>query len=152
MPARKLKEFLDGEAVKYMKIAHSPAYTAQEVAQSLHIKGHKVAKTVIVFIEGKMAMAVLPANLSIDFDYFRKEIGAKEIRLATEAQFKDMFPDCEVGAMPPFGNLYGMEVYVDQHLTDDEEIFFNACTHSELIRISYLDFERLVKPKVLRFT
>lgn len=152
MPARKLKEFLDSQAVKYMKIAHSPAYTAQEVAQSLHIKGHKVAKTVMVFIEGKMAMAVLSANRSIDFDYFRKEIGAKEIRLATEGQFKDMFPDCEVGAMPPFGNLYGMEVYVDQHLTDDEEIFFNACTHSELIQMSYLDFERLVKPKVLRFT
>jgi Ala-tRNA(Pro) deacylase len=152
MPARKLKEFLDSQEVKYLKIAHSPAYTAREVAQSLHIKGHKVAKTVIVLIDGKMAMAVMPANRSVDFEYFQKEIGAREIKLATEGQFKDKFPDCEVGAMPPFGNLYGMEVYVDQHLTDDEEIFFNACTHSELIRMSYLDFERLVKPKVLRFT
>jgi Ala-tRNA(Pro) deacylase len=152
MPARKLKEFLDSQEVKYLIIAHSPAYTAREIAQSLHIKGHKVAKTVIVLINGKMAMAVLSANRSLDFEYFQKEIGAREIKLATEGQFKDKFPDCEVGAMPPFGNLYGMEVYVDQHLTDDEEIFFNACTHSELIRMSYLDFERLVKPKVLRFT
>jgi Ala-tRNA(Pro) deacylase len=152
MPAKKLKEFLDSEGVKYLIINHSLAYSAREVAQSLHIKGHKVAKTVIVFIEGKMAMAVLSANRSINFDHFRKEIGAKEVILAAEGEFKDVFPDCEVGAMPPFGNLYGIEVYVDQHLMDDEEIFFNACTHSELIRMSYQDFERLVKPKVVKLT
>ena len=152
MPARKLKEFLDSQAVKYLKLAHSPTYTAREIAQSLHINGKKVAKTVIVFIEGKMAMAVLPANRSIDFDHFRKTIGEKKIELATEEQFKGMFPDCEVGAMPPFGNLYGMEVYVDQHLTEDDDIFFNACSHSELIEMSYQDFERLVKPKVFRLT
>lgn len=152
MPSKKLKEFLDNKAVKYVSLAHSPAYTAREIAQSMHIKGRKIAKTIMVFIDGKMAMAVLPANYSIDFDYFRKESGAKEIKLATEGQFTDMFPDCEVGAMPPFGNLYGMAVYVDQHLTDDEEIFFNAGTHSELIRMSYDDFARLVKPKVLRLT
>ncbi|MFZ1036996.1 MAG: YbaK/EbsC family protein [Smithella sp.] len=152
MPARKLKEFLDSQAVKYLKIAHSPAYTAREITQSLHINGRKVAKTVIVFIDGKMAMAVLPANRSIDFDHFRKTLGENKIELATERQFKDMFPDCEVGAMPPFGNLYGMEVYVDQHLTEDDDIFFNACSHSELIEMSYQDFERLVKPKVFRLT
>jgi len=152
MPSRKLQEFLDSQVVKYLKIAHSPAYTAREVAQSLHIKGHKVAKTIIVFIEGKMAMAVMPANRSIDFDHFQKEIGAQEIKLASEGQFKDMFPDCEVGAMPPFGNLYGMQVSMNQHLTEDKEIFFNACTHSELIRMSYQDFERLVKPKVVILT
>ena len=149
MPSKKVKEFLDSQAVKYVKITHSPAYTAQEIAQSAHIHGKELAKTIIVFVEGKMAMAVLPATYAIDFDYFRKEIAAKKIELASEEQFKDMFPDCEVGAMPPFGNLYGMEVYVDQHLTEDEEIFFNACTHSELIRMSYQDFERLVKPKVV---
>ena len=152
MPSRKMKEFLDSQAVKYVKITHSPAYTAREIAQSSHIKGKEVAKTVIVFIDGKMAMAVLSANYSIDFDYFRKEIGAKRIELASEDQFKDMFPDCEVGAMPPFGNLYGMEVYVDQHLTEDKEIVFNAGSHSELVRMSYQDFARLVKPKVVRLT
>ncbi|MBP7342663.1 MAG: YbaK/EbsC family protein [Smithellaceae bacterium] len=150
MPARKLKEFLDSESVKYVKIAHSPAYTARELAQSLHIKGSMVAKTVIVYIREKMAMAVLPANHSIDFDRFRKAVGEEDIRLATEGQFRGMFPDCEVGAMPPFGNLYGMDVYVDQHLTEDEDIFFNACSHSELVRMSYQDFERLVKPKVIK--
>jgi len=128
MPSKKVKEFLDSQAVKYVNITHSPAYTGREIAQSLHIHGRKVAKTVIVLIEGKMAMAVLPANRSIDFDHFRKTIGEKKIELATEGQFKDMFPDCELGAMPPFGNLYGMEVYADQHLTEDDEIFFNACT------------------------
>ncbi|MEN6423409.1 MAG: YbaK/EbsC family protein [Smithella sp.] len=152
MPARKLKEFLDSQEVKYVKLTHSPAYTAREIAQSLHINGRKVAKTVIVSIDGKMAMAVLPANHSIDFDHFRKAIGDKEIKLATEGQFRDMFPDCEVGAMPPFGNIYGMDVYVDQHLTDDEEIYFNACSHSELVRMSYQDYERLVQPKVIRLT
>ncbi|MGD0277147.1 MAG: YbaK/EbsC family protein [Syntrophales bacterium] len=152
MPSRKLKEFLDSQAVKYMKITHSAAYTAQEVAASVHIPGKELAKTIIVFIEGKMAMAVLPASYSIDFNYFRKTIGAREIELASEGQFKDMFPDCEVGSMPPFGNLYGMEVYVDQHLTEDKEIAFNAGTHSELFRLSYRDYARLVKPKVVRFT
>ena len=97
-------------------------------------------------------MAVMPANRSIDFDHFRQEIGAKEIRLAAEGQFKDVFPDCEVGAMPPFGNLYGMDVYVDQHLGEDDDIFFNACSHSELVRMSYQDFERLVKPKIVKLT
>jgi Ala-tRNA(Pro) deacylase len=152
MPARKLKEFLDSQAVKYVRIAHSPAYTAREIAQSLHIRGSKVAKTVIVSIEGKMAMAVLPANHSVNFDHFRSTIGRQDIKLASEGQFKSMFPDCEVGAMPPFGNLYGMDVYVDEHLTEDEEIFFNACSHSELVRMSYQDFERLVKPRVIKLT
>ncbi len=152
MPARKLKEFLDSHEVKYLNIAHSPAYTAREVAQSLHLKGHKVAKTVIVSIEGKMAMAVLPANRSVDFDHFRQTIGRQDVKLATEGQFRNMFPDCEVGAMPPFGNLYGMDVYVDEHLTDDDDIFFNACSHSELVKMTYQDFERLVKPRVAKLS
>jgi len=152
MPAKKLKEFLDSHAVKYVKLTHSTAYTAHEIAQSLHISGRKVAKTVIVMIDGKMAMAVLPGNRSVNFDHFQKTVGAKKIELAAEAQFKDMFPDCELGAMPPFGNLYGMEVYADQHLTDDDEIFFNACSHSELVEMSYPDYERLVKPNVVKLT
>jgi len=152
MPSKKLKDFLDSQAVKYVKITHSPAYTAQEIAQSAHIPGKELAKTVIVYIDGKSAMAVLPSNYSIDFDYFRKESGAKKIELASEKQFKDMFPDCEIGFMPPFGNLYGMDVYVDEHLTRDKEIAFNAGADFELFKMSYQDFERLVKPKVLKFT
>ena len=150
MPSRKVKKFLDDQAVKYVKITHSPAYTAQEIAESAHIHGKELAKTIIVLIDGKMAMAVLPATHSIDFDYFRKAIGAETIKLASEEQFKDAFPDCEVGAMPPFGNLYGMDVYVDDHLTKDKEIAFNAGTHFELFRMSYEDFARLVNPKVMK--
>jgi len=152
MPSRKVKEFLESRQVKYVNITHSPAYTAQQVAESAHIHGKEMAKTVIVLIEGKMAMAVLPANYSIDFDYFRKTTGAKRIELASEAQFKDMFPDCAVGAMPPFGNLYAMEVYVDEHLTKDKEIAFNAGNHYELFRMAYQDYADLVKPKVVKFT
>jgi len=152
MPSKKLKDFLDSKKVKYVKIEHSPAYTAQEIAQSAHIPGKELAKTVIVNIDGKMSMAVLSANFPIDFDYFRKETGAKKIELASEEQFKDKFPDCEIGFMPPFGNLYGMDVYVDKKLTRDKNIVFNAGVHLELFKISYQDFEKLVKPKIIRFT
>lgn len=152
MPSQKLKDFLDSQKVKYVKIEHSPAYTAQEIAQSAHIPGKELAKTVIVNIDGKMAMAVLSANYPIDFDYFRKETSAKKIELVSEEQFKDKFPDCEIGFMPPFGNLYGMDVYVDKKLTKDKEIAFNAGAHLELFKMSYKDFEKLVKPKILRFT
>jgi len=152
MPSKKLKEFLDSQKVKYVKIIHSPAYTAQEIAQSAHIPGKELAKTVIVNMDGKMAMAVLPSNYSVDFDYFRKEAGAKKIELASEEEFRDTFPDCETGFMPPFGNLYDMDVYVDEHLTRDKDIAFNAGGHLELFKMSYKDFEKLVKPKVLRLT
>ncbi len=152
MPARKLREFLDNNEVKYVIIIHSPAYTALEIAAAAHIRGKDLVKTIMVRIDGKMAMAVLPAKYSIDFDHFRKKIGANRIELATEAEFRDMFPDCEVGAMPPFGNLYGMDVYVDATLSENEEIAFNAGSHSELIRLNYHDFERLVKPQVVRLS
>ena len=149
MPSRKLKAFLDSQGIKYVKITHSPAYTAPEIAQAAHVRGKELAKTIVVFIDEKMSMAVLPANYSIDFDHFRKTIGAKRVVLATEGQFQDVFPDCDVGSMPPFGNLYGMDVYVDRHLTEDREIAFNAGDHTELFRMAYSDFERLVKPKIV---
>lgn len=146
MPSKKVKEFLDRMAVRYVKITHSPAYTAQEIAESAHIHGRELAKTVIVLVDGKMAMAVLPANCTIDFNHFRRTIGAGNIELASEEQFQDMFPDCEIGAMPPFGNLYGMDVYMDWHLEEDRDIAFNAGNHFELFRLSYKDFARLVNP------
>ena len=152
MPAKKLKEFLDKEKIKYVSISHSPAYTAQEVAASAHVPGKELAKTVIMKIEGKMAMAVLPANRKVVVQDLREITGAERVQFATEVEFKNLFPDCETGAMPPFGNLYGMDVYVAPSLAEDEEIVFNAGTHTELIKMSYRDFERLVKPKVLSFT
>jgi Ala-tRNA(Pro) deacylase len=152
MPVRKLKDFLDKHEIKYVSVVHSPAYTAQEIASRAHIKGRRRAKTVMVKIDGKMAMAVLPASSKVDFDYFRKEISAGSIGLASEEEFQGRFPDCEVGAMPPFGNLYGMEVYVDQGMAGDEEIAFSAGTHTELIKLPFIDFKRLVKPRSVRLS
>ncbi len=152
MPSRRLKEYLDKNNIKYISIQHSPAYTAQEVAAQSHIPGRTLAKTVIVKIEGKMAMVVLPANRKVILPELRQALDAEKVTLATESEFKELFPDCELGAMPPFGNLYGMEVYVSPELAAEPEIAFNAGTHTELIKMAYKDFERLVQPKVVSFT
>ena len=152
MPTRKLHEFLDANQVRYLKIEHSPAYTAQEIAAEVHIPGKQLAKTVMVKIDGEMTMAVLPADHRINFEKLKGAANAVKVELASESEFGDLFSDCSLGAMPPFGNLYGVDVLVDASLAEDEEIAFNACTHTELIKLSYMDFERLVKPKVLRFT
>jgi Ala-tRNA(Pro) deacylase len=150
MPANKLREFLDSQKVKYVTISHSATYTAQEIAASAHVRGKDMAKTVIVTLDGKMAMVVLPASRKVGFDLLKQATGAADIQLASERAFSDMFPCCEVGAMPPFGNLFGMDVYASKLLAEDAEIVFNACSHTELIRMAYEDFVRLVKPKVER--
>src|SRR5512140_1394906 len=137
MPVRKLKEFLDKERIKYVSIVHSPAYTAQEVAASAHIPGTELAKTVIVELDGEMAMAVLPANRKIVLQDLREVTGCEEVEFASEDEFRQRFPDCETGAMPPFGNLYGMDVYVAESLIDNEEIAFNAGSHTEIIRLGF---------------
>jgi Ala-tRNA(Pro) deacylase len=152
MPVQKLKQFLDSRQVKYVTIQHSPAYTAQEIAASAHIPGKQLAKTVMVKIDGKMAMAVLPASYKVDLDRLKGAAGAGTVALASEEEFKDMFPGCEIGAMPPFGNLYGMQVFVAATLAEDEHIAFNAGSHTELIRLSYREFEELVGPKVVEFS
>ena len=152
MPLKKLTDFLDRNNIEYITIRHSLAYNAQRIAATTHIPGKEIAKTVIVKIDGRMAMAVLPASYMINLRLLRETTGARLIGLASEMEFKNRFPDCEVGAMPPFGNLYDMEVYVAESLIEDEEICFNAGTHVELIRMAYADFERLVEPVVLRFS
>lgn len=152
MPAQKVKDFLDDKKVKYVSITHSLVYTAQEIAASAHIRGKGLAKTVLVKVDGKMAMTVLPASYKVDFDMLKEALGSDDVRLSNEQEFKDRFPGCEVGAMPPFGNLYDMETYVAASLVEDEEIAFNAGTHKELIRMEYSDFEKIVKPKILRFS
>lgn len=152
MPLRKLKEFLETHNIKYVTISHSQAFTAQEIAATTHIPGKQLAKTVMVKIDGTMAMAVLPASHRVDFDQLKKATGAKRVELATEQEFKDLFPECEIGAMPPFGNLYGMQVFVAESLAEAEDIAFNAGSHRELIRISYKDFETHAKPKVMKFS
>ena len=152
MPAKMLKEFLNRHHTKFVSIQHSPAYTAQEVAALAHVSGRDMAKTVIVKIEGQMAMVVLPATRKVVLSDLREELGIEHATLATEDEFKTRFPDCEPGAMPPFGNLYGMDVFVAPSLATDETIAFNAGTHTEVIQMTYADFEMLVQPKVVCFT
>jgi Ala-tRNA(Pro) deacylase len=152
MPIQKLKDFLDGRGVKYVVISHSPAFTAQEIAASAHIPGKELAKTVLVKLDGKMAMAVLPASYQVNLERLAQAAGAEKAELASEEEFGGLFPECELGAMPPFGNLYEMPVYAAQGLAEDEEIAFNAGSHSELIRLRYEDFESVVLPKVVSFT
>lgn len=148
MPVQRLKEFLSEKEVTYETVPHSEVYTAQEAAAAAHIRGKDVAKTVMVKIDGEMAMVVLPATLQVDLDSVRDVTGTDSVTLATEDEFKDLFPSCEPGAMPPFGNLWDLQVFVDRHLREDERIAFAAGTHHELVRMAYSDFERLVDPVV----
>jgi Ala-tRNA(Pro) deacylase len=149
MPANNLKEYLDKHQVKYVSMAHSPAFTSQEIAASAHISGRALAKTVVVKMDGKFAMVVAPADRQINFAKVRDVVGAKKVDLASESEFKDKFPGCEVGAMPPFGELYDMPVYLSSALSQHEHIIFNAGSHSELMQLTVGDFDRLVKPVVV---
>ncbi len=151
MPATKLKAFLDSRGIRYISIKHSMAFAASDVAESAHVRSRDFAKTIIVKIDGSLAMVVLPASRRIILHDLRELLVNDHVRLATETEFRDAFPDCEVGAMPPFGNLYGMPVYVAASLTDEPEIAFNAGTHSEVIKLAYGDFEQLVDPTVIDF-
>jgi Ala-tRNA(Pro) deacylase len=148
MPAKRLKEFLERERIRYSNQPHPTAYTAQEVAAAAHIPGSHFAKTVIVNIDEKLAMVVLPANRKVILQDLRDLTGSDHVTFPSEDEFEARFPDCEPGAMPPFGNLYGMDVFVAPELAHGEEIAFSAGTHAEVIRMAYGDFERLVHPQV----
>jgi Ala-tRNA(Pro) deacylase len=150
MPATAIRRFLDEHRTRYVTVQHSRAYTAQEVAESAHVPGHELAKTVIAKLDGELAMAVVPAVYSVDIGLLRGVAQARSVSLASEDEFKGRFPDCQPGAMPPFGNLYGMRVLADDSLSDEEMIAFNAGSHVEIIRMAYVDFERLVRPTVGR--
>jgi len=149
VPLSTLREFLDRNHIKYLVISHSLAYTAQGIAALTHTPGKELAKTVILLVDGRLAMAVVAASSKVDLFRLKKYLGAEAIELASEDEFRDQFPDCECGAMPPFGNLYGMEVFADESLTQDKEIAFNAGSHRELVRMSFADFQALVKPTML---
>jgi Ala-tRNA(Pro) deacylase len=152
MPATKLAEYLDSQGVEYTVIEHDePVYTAQEIAASTHIPGKALAKTVMVKIDGSLAMAVLPASHRVNFNRLKEWAGAGKVELASEQEFRNKFPDCQVGAMPPFGNLYGIKVYAAQNLADEIEIAFCAGSHTELVRMKFEDFKRLAQPEILDF-
>lgn len=149
--AKMLKEYLNKNKIKYEAKKHAEVYTAQEIAHAQHVPGKFLAKSVVVKVDDKMVIFVMPSNLLIDMPRLKKLTGAKVLRLATEEEFGNLFPGCEIGAMPPFGNLYNVPVCVDKSLTADEFIVFNAGTHKDTVKIKYKDFEKLVKPKVAEF-
>jgi len=148
---RKLKEFLDANRVRYEVRSHAVAYTAQEVAAEEHIPGREMAKVVMVRDGGDYLMAVLPAPHHVDLARLEKAAGRKGLTLATEAEFARLFPGCDPGAMPPFGNLYGIPVWVDESLTRDDEIAFNAGNHEQTVHMKYADFARLARPGIASF-
>ena len=153
MPLSMLREFLDRNGIRYTVISHSVAYTAQGIAALTHTPGRELAKTVMVMADGRLAMAVVPASFRVDLYRLKKYLGAETVELASESDFRDHFADCETGSMPPFGNLYGMDVFVDQTLAEnlakDKEIAFNAGSHRELVRMRFADFRDLVKPAII---
>lgn len=149
MPEKTIKAFLDKNNVKYVSIKHSPAYTSPEIAESVHISGNNFAKTVVVKVDGQLALVVLPAHQHVDVEQIREAAGAKEVAIASESEFVDQFPDCDVGAMPPFGNLFDMDVYAMPGLDAHEDIYCNAGSHAEVISLKSADFFKLVQPKVL---
>ena len=151
MPTKIIKDYLDQNNIKYYSIKHSRAFTAQEIAASAHIHGRRIAKTVVLKVDGKLVFAVLPATYKVDLEMLKEELGAEQIRLAYEQEFMDKCPGCEVGAMPPMGNLFDIETFVAASLVEDEEIAFNAGSHTELIKMNYNDYENLVRPQILRF-
>ncbi len=151
MSLARLKDFLDSQNIKYVTISHSVAYTAQGIAALTHTPGKELAKTVIVKLDGSLAMAVVPASSQVDFSRLRTAASATHAVLASEQEFKDRFRDCETGAMPPFGNLYDLPAFADESLSRDKEIAFNAGSHRELVRMAWEDFSRLVKRRMAKF-
>lgn len=149
---RRLEVLLKERHVDFKSLIHPEAYTAQEVAAAMHVKGQELAKAVMVKTDGSFVMTVLPASGRIDFQKLKEFLGKKDVRLASEDEFKGLFPDCETGAEPPFGNLYNVDTVVDASLTHDEDIYFNAGSHYEALEMRYRDYEELVKPKIADFS
>ncbi len=145
--SQRLKQFLDNARLPYHMELHPPAYTAEEIAEVAHVSGYDLAKVVIVVADGQHVMVVLPASHRIDMEALRKSLGAQELRLARESEFANEFPDCEIGAMPPFGQLYSLPVVASVAIRQDEDIYFNAGTHREMIRMKREDWELLAKPR-----
>lgn len=151
MIPKRLENALQEKHVWYKELVHPEAYTAQEIAATMHVKGRELAKPVMVRADGQLVMTVLPATWKVNFGKLREVLGKRDVKLAKEEEFKAMFPDCEPGAEPPFGNLYDVQTLVDRSLTQDENIYFNAGTHYEAVEMKYKDFEEIVKPKVAEF-
>ncbi|MGH9592309.1 MAG: aminoacyl-tRNA deacylase [Bryobacteraceae bacterium] len=149
VPAR-LIDFLNQNKVRYEVLHHPEAFTAQELAAIEHVKGRSHAKVVMVRAGAELVMAVLPTDQRIDLEKLGKATG-RETALAKEEEFKALFPDCAVGTMPPFGQLYGVGTYLDKSLSESDRIVFEAGTHSDAVKMRYADYERLTKPTIADF-
>lgn len=149
---KKLCNFLDSNKIKYKKISHSKTETAEQTAQSAHINEREFAKTVMFKVQGKMAMAVISASETIDLELLATACDVDRVDLASEEDFSKLFPECETGAMPPVGNLYNMDVYIEEEMTLNDNITFNAGSHTELIQMSMSDYLALVSPDVVRLS
>jgi Ala-tRNA(Pro) deacylase len=147
-----MEKYLRENGVGFEVKTHEQAFTMQEVAAALHVPGNQVAKVVIVCADKEKVMLVLPAPYRMNVDLVRDLVGAKKIRLAKEEEFADLFPDCATGAMPPFGNLYGVPVYVDRSMAEEPDMVFRIGTHRETMKIAYADFVRLAQPVVGDFS
>jgi Ala-tRNA(Pro) deacylase len=150
MATRRICEFLDGSGVRYITIIHSPAYTAQQIAESAHVPGDEMAKTVIVWLDNRLVMVVVPATKDVSLQLLRRETGSQHAHLAEEADFANRFLGCQLGTVPPFGNLFGLETYVDRCLARKDHVAFNAGTHTDIIMMRYEDYQRLVQPFPVR--
>jgi Ala-tRNA(Pro) deacylase len=147
----RLEQYLHENGVGFEVMTHRQVFTMQEVAAELHVPGQQVAKVVLAKADGRMVMLVLPAPYRVNTDQVRDLVGAKKARRAEEEEFAGLFPDCDTGAMPPFGNLYDLPVYVDRSLAEERDIVFRIGSHRETMKLAYADFARLVKPTVGEF-
>lgn len=152
MATQRLEQFLKAHNVRFNTVAHDHAITTLDAARRAHLPSHDVAKTVVVKLDGRLAMAVIPANEWISLEALRQAAGVRSASLAGEHEFRDRFPECEVGAMPPFGNLYGMDVYAADTLSHQHDIAFHAGNHDEMVRMGWSDYERLVHPRIMSMT
>ena len=149
---QRIRDYLDSQDVPYEQIHHSQAFTAQETAHSLHISGKRCAKTVVLDGDGKLVMAVIPASSRLNLQEFQAALEVNRLEMLSESELARVFPDCDLGAIPPFGNLYGIDVWVDRTVSDSEEIVICAGTHEDSVRMKYSDFSKLTKPRLARFS
>ena len=145
----KLRDFLEANLAEYSHTVHPTAYTAREVATAEHLPAREIAKTVVILGDGGFRMLVVPANRLVDFREVRTALGLSNVRMATEYELGNLFPDCEVGAMPPVGSLYGLPVFIDASLLSEEVIAFNAGTHRDEVHMRTAEYKRLVQPTVV---
>ena len=146
---KRVRDVFDDAKISYEIYNHPLAYTAQEIAERQHFSGDEMAKVVMLVVDGQLVMAVVPASHKVHAPTVRRSLRAGEVRLATEDEFTSRFPGCEIGAMPPFGNLFGIPVYVDPMVGEYEYIYFNAGNHVQTVRLHYADFQRLANPQIV---